>query len=411
MTKITNRLYYNDSYTTEFSARIVEQMHVGDRPAVILDRTYFYPTGGGQPHDTGYINDVRVVEVLPREADGAVLHILSNEMAADREVSCRIDWERRFDHMQHHTGQHILTQAFVEVARAHTVGFHLSPDSVTIDLDRADIAPEVVAQAEDLANRIVYENRPVKVRLVRPGEAASIRVRMMPDHLLTQGLRVIEVEGFDVTACGGTHVAHTGEIGLIKVLKLANHRGGSRVEFRCGWRALRDYRDKNRLLNQLSADLTVGYWEMGDALARLRGELQDAQRALKAATKQLLEYEAESLLAGAPVRSGVRMVKAAFEGRGADEVRALASRLTQGEATLVMLGTSGEKAQIILARSADLPLDLNQPLQAALSALGGGRGGGRPEFCQGGGVPAGAAQVEMALGEAERAILAGNVLP
>ena len=368
MTKITNRLYYNDSYTTEFSARIVEQMHVGDRPAVILDRTYFYPTGGGQPHDTGYINDVRVVEVLPREADGAVLHILSNEMAADREVSCRIDWERRFDHMQHHTGQH-------------------------------------------MANWIVYENRPVKARLVRPGEAASIRVRMMPDHLLTQGLRVIEVEGFDVTACGGTHVARTGEIGLIKVLKLANHRGGSRVEFRCGWRALRDYRDKNRLLNQLSADLTVGYWEMGDALTRLRGELQDAQRALKAATKQLLEYEAESLLAGAPVRSGVRMVKAAFEGRGADEVRALASRLTQGEATLVMLGTSGEKAQIILARSADLPLDLNQPLQAALSALGGGRGGGRPEFCQGGGVPAGAAQVEMALGEAERAILAGNVLP
>ncbi len=399
----SERLYYADAYTTGFTARVVERLSVEGQPAVVLDRTYFYPTGGGQPHDAGTIAGVEVVGAQAREPDGAVLHLLAGEIAAD-EVTCQVDWPRRFDFMQQHTGQHILTRAFEQVAGAQTVSFHLSPESVTIDLDQASIPSETLAQVEDLANQVIVENRPVTVRLVDAAQAEGVRVRLTPDHLHTGGLRVVTVEDFDATACGGTHVARTGEIGLLKLLKLESYKGGSRVEFCCGGRALRDYRQKHAILGQLAADLTVGYWEVGDAVARLRDELQAAQRALKAAGRQLVAHEAGRLLAGAATRAGVRVVKAVLDGLYADQARELASRLAQEPATLVLLGAPGEKAQIVLARSPDLPPDLNPALQAALRALGGGRGGGRPEFCQGGGLPAGPDQVAAALDDAERAI-------
>ncbi len=401
------RLYYDDAYLTEFSARIVQRLTVGGRPAVVLDRTAFYPTGGGQPHDTGVIGGAAVLDVFTREEDAAVVHVLAEEVGEDV-VTCRLDWARRFDHMQHHTGQHILTRAFEQVAAAHTVGFHLSDESVTIDLDAPAIPPTLAEQAEDLANRIVWEDRPVVVRLVPRDEAAGVRVRLMPDHLLTPGLRVVDIAGFDQTACGGTHVARTGEIGIIKVLRLEKRGAETRVEFCCGGRALRDYREKHLILSQLAADLTCSHREVGEALARLRADVKAAQRALKAATAQLITYQAEHLLAQAVVAGKARIIKAAFEGREVGEVRALASRLIEAPGVVALLGIAGEKAQVILARSADLPYDLNTVLQQALAMLGEARGGGRPDFVQGGGVPASLEQVTAALDTAERVLLAGS---
>lgn len=403
---MTDRLYYDDAYLTEFSARIVERLTVGGQPAVVLDRTAFYPTGGGQPHDTGLIAEATVLDVFTREEDAAVVHVLAEEVSGD-EVTCCVDWTRRFDHMQHHTGQHILTRAFEQVAAAHTVGFHLGNESVTIDLDVPTIPPEVAEQAEDLANRIVWEDRPVVVRLISPDEAAGVRVRLMPDHLLTAGLRVIDIVGFDQTACGGTHVARTGEVGIIKIIRLEKRGAETRVEFRCGGRALRDYREKHNILSQLAADLTCSHREVGEALTRLRADLKAAQRALKTATAQLITYEAEHLLTHAAVVGSVRVVKAAFEGREVGEVRALASRLVETAGVVALLGTAGEKAQVILAHSADLPFDLNAALRQALAVLGEARGGGRPDFVQGGGIPASAEQVAAALDAAERVFLAG----
>ena len=400
---MTERLYYDDSRTTEFRATIVERTRAGDRPAVVLDRTYFYPTGGGQPHDPGVIGGVEVVDVQTRE-DGEVLHVLASDPPGEDEVECRIDAGRRFDFMQQHTGQHILTQAFVQVADAHTIAFHLSEDTVTIDLDRADIPPRVLDEVEDLVNRVITEDRPVTPRLVVPENASGVRVRRIPGQLHTEGLRVVEVEGFDTTACGGTHVSRTGEIGIIKIIKVENHREGSRVEFKCGGRALRDYRQKHAILDRLSNELTVGYWEVGEAVDRLRAELKAAQRDLRAATRQLAEFEGERLLAQAPTREGVRVVRQVFEGRDPGDVRTLVSRLAESDRVVVLAGIPGEKAQLILARSADLPTNLNGPLQAAFAVLGGGRGGGRPDFCQGGGVQADAMQVAAALDAAEQAI-------
>lgn len=405
---MTQRLYYDDSYTLQFTARVVERADYEGRPAVILDRTYFYPTGGGQPHDSGTLNGVPVLEVQVRPGDGAILHILSGDLP-DQDVSGQIDWQRRFDLMQHHTGQHILTQAFVEIAQANTIGFHLSENTVTIDLD-AVVSPQDVEQAEDLANRIVQENRPVSARILDEEAARQLgaRIRRIPGHLATDGLRVVEVENFDLTACGGTHVARTGEIGQIKVIKADKYKAGSRVEFLCGSRALRDYRSKNATVLSLAGELTVGHWELDQAIARLRNDLKDTQSALKRANSALLEAEAPALLATAPGADGVRIIVRAFEGRDPGDVRALASRLVQQPGVMALLGVPGEKAQLIFARSTDLPQDMAAALKQALAALGSDRGGGRPEFAQGGGVPAALPQLETVLHEAAQALAAAH---
>lgn len=402
----TERLYYNDSYTVEFSAQIIERRNHDGQPAVLLDRTYFYPTGGGQPHDTGTIGGARVVDVFTAEdADKPVVHVLDGEVPEDT-VQCQVDWPRRFDFMQHHTGQHILTQAFVQVAEANTVGFHLSADTVTIDLDKTNLPEAKITEAEDVANRIVQENHPITATLIDPDNADHVRIRRIPAHLLTAGLRVIDIDGFDITACGGTHVAHTGAIGLIKVIKLERRGDKIRVEFRCGQRALYDYREKNTVINRLMADLNTRPEEMERVIGKLRDEVKEAQRSLKAATQQLVDYEAAQLVAEAETQGAVRIIKVAYAARDVGELRMLVSRLTQTPDLIVLVGTAGEKAQIMLARSANLTLDMNEPLREVLPLLGEARGGGQPGFTQGGGIPADLAQVQAALDEAQKLVQA-----
>jgi alanyl-tRNA synthetase len=399
-------MHYDDSYATRFSAVVVERLAVDGRPAVILDQTYFYPASGGQPADTGWINDVPVLDVFAREGDAAVVHVLANDMPEDA-AACRIDWERRFDHMQHHTGQHILTQAFVQVAGANTVGFHLSPDSVTIDLDKINIPAEAVEQVEELANRVVWENRPVTARLVKADETDRIRMRKMPGHLLTDGLRVIEVADFDLTACGGTHVACTGEIGIIKVLKLERRGDKTRVEFRCGGRALRDYRQKNAAVGAAVAALTCGVEEIEGAILALQEDVRGLTRSLKAAGGQLIAYEAERLLGETVETNGIRIVKRNFERREPLDLKHLAMQLVEAPGVIALLGTSGEKAHLVFARSADLPHDMNALIRQAFAQLGAGRGGGQPALAQGGGVPADSVQIQAVLSAAEQSILNG----
>ncbi len=401
---MSQRLYYDDAYTTRFEARIVERLDVRGQPGIILDRTYFYPDSGGQPADTGQIGGADLVALRIRESDAAIIHVLSHAPPGDQ-VQCQIDWTRRFDHMQHHTGQHILTQAFVRVAGANTVGFHLSPDSVTIDLDQLGITDAVVRQAEELANQIVIENRPVTARLIQPDEAARVRIRKAPDHLATQGLRVIDIQDYDLTACGGTHVARTGEIGLIKILRLEKRGDRTRVEFRCGWRALRDYQAKHAIVAQLVSDLTCGVSELPEAVSRLQQERRAAQRTIKMLRERLIDEEAQRLLNSAHPEGSVRWIEAVFTNRDPGEIRLLGARLTRSAQVLALLATSGDKAHLVLARSADLDLDLNSALKAALAALGGGKGGGPPDMVQGGGIPADEEKVAAALRAARASLL------
>jgi alanyl-tRNA synthetase len=399
---MTERLYYNNSYIHEFSANVLERLTAADHPAVVLDRTCFYPTGGGQPNDTGFIEGVSVVDVFSREGDSSVVHVLAEPVSA-AEVTCSIDWARRFDLMQHHTGQHILSQAFVQAADAHTVGFHLSAENVTIDLNRTGLSESTVAEVEDLANQIIYEDRTVTARIVDPADTAGVRLRKLPEHLHTVGLRIIDIDNFDVTACGGTHVARTGEIGIIKVLRLEKRGEKSRVEFRCGSRALRDYRAKNALIYQLTAALTCAMDELPLSIGRLQENLKTLQSDLKSANQMLLDYEAVQLLAQTDEYHGVKIIRMSFASRDAGDVRLLASRLTETPGVIALLGTSGERASLVFARSADLPDDMNALLKDTLARIEAGRGGGQPGMAQGSG-QADAAQLNAALDEAAQTV-------
>jgi alanyl-tRNA synthetase len=398
----TQRLYYNDSYTTVFEANLIDTTTYNDLPAVVLDRSYFYPTSGGQPHDTGLLNDARVVDVVLRESDGVVLHVLENAPAPEiNPISGHIDWDRRFDHMQHHTGQHILSAAFEKLANADTVGFHLSADSVTIDLNKPDISPAMLDAAEDLSNQIVEDDRPVRAYFPTDEELDKLELRKVPD--VEGKFRVVDIAGFDVNACGGTHVARTGEIAIIKILHASRQGDTTRIEFRCGGRALLDYRQKHALLSQLSAELTTGYDQIPAALAKLREENKALRKDVHTLQSVVIENEAEMLWQAADRSSGYALIVRAFENRDVAEVRQLVQHLIAHPVTVVLCGVAGDKAQLIAARSDDLAPDMVEVLKRGLSVWGVERGGGRPMFAQGGGAPASPDQVRAALAAAAEA--------
>ena len=400
---MSERAYFSNATTTRFAGVVVETTAVDGRPAVRLASTYFYPTSGGQPHDTGQLRQgdrlTRVDDVVVRESDDAVLHVLDGPLAPG-DVAAEIDWPRRFDHMQHHTGQHVLSQAFIRVAEAETVSFHLSAQSVTIDLDRADLTAEEVRAAETLANEVVAQNRPVRARQVTLDEAAALPLRKRPPG---RGgyLRLVEIDGFDLTACGGTHVAGTAEVGPIKVLKTERRGPTTRVEFVCGGRAVADYRLKHDVTQQLGAALTTGLGDLAPALARLQEEARQLRLELKRERGARLALEAGQLLAAAEEAGGARLVRRGFVGREVEELRQLAN-LIAGDApaagVVVLLGLAGERAQLVFVRPAGGPdVAMGDLIRPALAALGGARGGGGALAAQGGGPAADEATVGAAL--------------
>src|SRR5690606_3726357 len=344
----TQRLYYSDSYTTVFDARCIERTAVNSAPAVVLDRSYFYPTSGGQPHDTGTLNGIPVIDVVVREGDGAVLHVLERPLDAD-EVHGEIDWARRFDYMQHHTGQHILSQAFVRLAEAETVGFHMSADSITIDLDTPALDAALLERVETLANQIVFEDRPVRAWFPDEAELAELVLRKTPE--VEGRLRVVEVADFDLNACGGTHVARTGAVGLIKILRTERRGDTLRVEFRCGGRALADYRSRHAVLSELSTALTTGYLEVPAVVEKLREENQSLRKELRAARSALLEGEAGRLRAEAPDNGAFALITHIAQDGDPQAARELVQKLAAYPQTIVLCGVPGDKAQIIAARS------------------------------------------------------------
>lgn len=400
----SQRLYYDNAYLTEFEARRLDQTTIDGRPALALSQSAFYPTSGGQPHDRGTLNEIPVLDVQS-DGQGMVWHVLAASITADT-ITGKIDWGRRFDHMQNHSGQHILTRAFIEVTGVETLSFHLGDESVTIDLERADLSPAEIDAAEDLANQVIAENRIVRTWFPEAEEWATLSLRKISEKV--QGaVRVVDIGGFDVTACGGTHVARTGEIGMIKILKLERKNETLRVEFCCGGRALRDYREKNALLNSLAAQMTTGYTQIPEVLNKWRDENKTLSRELKEARQQLLTYEGEALyqktLTEAP--STPLVITHIFTDRPSNDLQQMASQLVLHPQTVALLGLAGEKAHLVFARSEDLTADMASLLKSALARLGNARGGGRPMFAQGGGVSATAEEVANALYITRKVIL------
>jgi len=382
---MTGRLYYADSYLARFSARIVERLTWEGRPAVALDRTAFYPTSGGQPSDRGTLGGVDVLDVVVRERDGAIVHVLSRDPLSfgkpkGSEIEGVLDWPRRFDHMQQHTGQHILSAAFERLLDADTVGFHLGTETSTVDIDVPRLDPAATATVEELANRVVWENREVSVRFVGQDELAALPLRRPP--AVEEPVRIVEIANFDANPCGGTHVARSGEIGLIKIVRLDYRGDETRVEFLCGERAWRDYGDKNGMVNRLAGMLTVGHWELDQAVERLQGEVKQLRRDLRRARELSLKVKAAELVEAAIVCGPYRVVWRVWEGREPGELRGLALELAHHPNVVALLTSVGERVHLCFACAEGLDLDVAFLLQRACAQLG-GKGGGQPRLAQG----------------------------
>lgn len=393
------RRYYHDSYTTQFASRVSEATEAGGRPAVVLDETFFYPTSGGQPFDTGTLGDRRVLEVVVRETDQALLHVLDGPLAAGP-IDGRVDWPRRLDHMQQHTGQHILSQAMIRIAGANTIGFHLGTDYVSIDLDVADLDDHRTDEALAMANDVVSGDVTVKAWFPTPEELTTINLRKTPD--VEGALRIVAIGDFDISACGGTHVARTGEIGLIHGLKTERLKRGTRVHFLTGGRARADYADKHAIVTRLATALTCSASEVPAAFERVQAELAAVRRDLARHEEAALDREAATL-ADRAAKTGGRVVVQFLPGRTIDALKGLAFRLTTEPGRVALLATTGERTQFVFARSDDSTANLKPALDQALTAIGGGKGGGT-RVVQGGGAAAAPADVERALELARAAV-------
>jgi alanyl-tRNA synthetase len=398
---MTDRLYYTDPYSREFEATVVSVDASGGRGRVQLDRTCFYPTSGGQPYDIGTLGESHVVDVVD-ESDGSISHVVDtgDNLQIGARVHGVIDWGRRFDHMQQHTGQHLLSAAFDRLFGVRTVSFHLGGDRATIDLARETTPAEITA-AENEANRIVWEDRPVSIRFATSEEAARLPLRKEPHR---EGiLRLIDIERFDLSACGGTHVARSGEVGVIAVGSWERFKGGQRVEFFCGGRALGRFRSLRDAAAAAARLLSASMAELPIAIERLQAETKDQRRALSALQTEVFRYRAEELAAGGVLTARGRLVLRAVE---VDPIglKVMASAVVSRPGFIVVLVSPATPNIIVVARSQDVDVKSNQIL-SELTARFGGRGGGKSDLAQGGGLDA---APETILDAARHEILKGT---
>jgi alanyl-tRNA synthetase len=402
---MTDRLYYADAYLQTFDARVTRVSSKDGRTLVVLDRTAFYPTSGGQPFDVGtfagperagpqtdvgrpFQGRLQVVDVID-EDDGEIAHVVDGgALEPGQTVSGAIDWTRRFDHMQQHTGQHVLSAAIDRLFNVRTVSFHLGTDASTIDLSRELTRGELVA-AEGEANRIVWENHPVSIRYATAEEAATLPLRK--ESVREGTLRLIDIENVDLSACGGTHVAKTGGIGVIAIGATERFKGGQRVEFFCGGRALTQFRSMRDAVAGAVRVLSVLPDELPAAIEKLQTDARDRQKTITALQMDLARYRAEEFASSAEEIPAGRLVARAVD-TDANGLKSLASAMTSRPGYIAVLVSTARPALVVVARSQDVTVAANQ-IVAALTGTFGGRGGGKPDLAQAGGLDADAAAI------------------
>jgi alanyl-tRNA synthetase len=390
---VTERLYYADSHLIEFEARVVDVTErVSGWTAIVLNRTAFYPTGGGQPSDTGTLDGLRVVECIDN-GDQGVLHVVQGVAPGrDAVVRGRVDWSRRLDHIQQHTGQHILSQAFVTLFNAPTRSFRVSESVCEIDVELPEPTTEKIERAVELANNVIWEDRAIAIRNVSPHEAAELSLRKEPSR---EGeLRLIEIEGFDLTPCGGTHAFRTGEVGMIAVRSWERAKGLTRMEFVAGVRTLADYRKANRSAREVAALFSCGREDISQLASQMLDENKELHRQIRVLEEMAAEVEAGKLLAAAVQLSDdgaemsghdIRLVVHVFDRRDPESLKKLAQALMANPRTIALLGSRDkDAARLVFARSTDAPGDMNALMREACTTLD-GRGGGKPDLAQGGG--------------------------
>ena len=390
----TERLYYTDSYRREFDARAVERSD--DRCRVYLDATAFYPTSGGQPHDLGTIAGIPVVDVVD-EGD-RVAHVLADPLPDDRlagPLHGVIDWARRFDHMQQHTGQHLLSAVFEDLFHYHTVSVHFGAASSTLDLDRESLDAGAVSRVERAANLMVAEDRPVTVDFEDAATATGLR--KPPDRGGT--LRVVSIRDLDKSACGGTHVAGTGEIGAILLRRVEHIRKTTRVEFVCGARAIARARADFEALSGAAATLSAAVDDVPGLVVSQAEQLRSAHQALRRAERELATVRLRALYdAATPTATGVRLVELRSVAATMDELRVLAQAALDLPGAVVAASLA-DPSSVLVAAAADSGIDAGRVLKDVLARVG-GRGGGSPRLAQGSVPPERITELHARLAEA-----------
>ena len=407
---MTDRLYYHDSFLYEFEGEI-RDITESPRPAVTLDRTAFYPTSGGQVHDTGWITSGaakhRVTEVADRE-DGGVDHYLEapvKELAPGSRVRGEVDVVRRRDHMQQHSGQHVLSAAFVRLFNMTTVSFHMADDYCSSDLETLSLTREQIEAAEGLANEVILENRPVNIRFVTRDEAGKLGLRKIPSTERDE-LRLIDINDFDVTACGGTHVRQTGQIGCILLRKTEKVRQGYRVEFVAGLRAVAAARRDFTTLTESAALFSAHIYDLPQQATKSQEEIKALRKQRAQSLEELAAAQAAALLAETPEADGRRLVVRTFSDRDINSLKLFAQKLSRLAPNVVaLLGTISPQAALVFAQSIGQPFDMGGRMKE-ISARFGGRGGGSKDMAQGG--IADSSQVDAALADAKASLAATN---
>jgi alanyl-tRNA synthetase len=380
---MTKRLYYEDAYLREFSASVVAESSREGCPLITLDRTAFYPSSGGQPHDTGILGASRVLNV-EEDSSGNIVHLLDQPLPVGP-VRGSVDWERRFDHMQQHTGQHILSQAFIRVGNAATLAFHMGQEASTIDLDVLKPPQSLIDAAEQLANAVIFEDRPVNIRTAERDQLQALGIRKETDR--GGSIRVIDVEGFDRSACGGTHVRRAGEVGMLFILGWENYKRGVRIEFVCGGRTLTALRHDHEIVRQLSRTCSAHAKELPRLMEKMIQDRSELARENARLQDRLLDVEAIELLRTADAGVGAQVVTRVYSDRPLEALKVLAQKLTSHPGILAILGLiSQETAQVVVARSSSIRGNCGAAIKAVAAKMG-GKGGGKPEQAQAGGIP------------------------
>jgi alanyl-tRNA synthetase len=376
----TERLYYTDCYLREFEARVLAAQPADRGFAVYLDRTAFYPESGGQPSDQGTLGGLPVLEV--RDEGDAVAHLVERRPEAET-VHGAIDWPRRFDHMQQHTGQHLLSAAFEKAGGYKTIFFHLGAQSSSIDLDSDRLGERQFAEAEALANRVVFEDRAVGISFQPAAEASALHLRK---PTFREGdVRLVEVENFDLSACGGTHVSRTGAVGLIAVRKSERMKGLTRVEFLCGGRALAAARNDYRILTESARLFSGAAADLPALIAKQAEALRASENRRQKQSELMAEYQAQALLGDAPERNGIRVVRYLAGAGSPVDAKALAHAVAAQPGAVALIGAAGKPAKLFFAQSIQGPADMGALLKQTLAQVG-GKGGGARDFAQGGGL-------------------------
>lgn len=378
---VTEKVYLENPYLKEITAKVITKEYSDSKFYVTLNRTIIYPhLSGGQPMDRAVINNSKVIDVY--EEDGTIIHVLEDNIDSNT-VNISIDWNTRFDHMQQHTGQHLLSAVIYKLYNANTVGMHIGREYVYIDVALPKLSEEDVEKIERFANQIIYSNFPVKTYFIENKDVPTIPLRKPP--IVDKNIRIVEIENVDITPCAGTHVRNIGEVGIVKIRKWEKYKGNTRIEFVCGNRALKDYTLKNYHINNISTLLSAKDTDTYAAVSKLYEEYKLLEKKLLDTKAELLKYQVESFINNAYTIKNVRIIsKVLYDFDFKMAKYAISQILSYSSTVCILCIVESNKCHVLMGRSEDVGIDMKEIFDSAISIIN-GKGGGTPELVQGGG--------------------------